>query len=706
MAIRFRRLRDFSRVLPRIYSVTFRFSTVLGTSHESLPEDDLSSFIESTLDDLEGPHHCWLNKEEGKHFSKSGVFLVLIGTFADSSTLGFYPAVMFEKVKALQRRYPTLNVIGFQPNSSILSETVRTCLIEIAMKEFITFPILLSSKDFAEMTDRSCFLVFKGSKSPFLWYEKDVDLGIMDRVIKELVQQSENHMPMTNPKSTWVKQIEFIKEPYACSFLRNLLLYFPGCISVDERGNRLFLSDINHHRIIIFDSNGKIVDCIGSAPGFEDGEFESAKLMRPAALFYHAIEDCLYIVDSENHAVRRADMERRVLETLYPTYNANKRVSSLWSWIVNKLGIQRDDNTKLEDVNAVPFLFPWHLIKSSDNDLIIFDRSFETLWVMDLASGVIKETIKGCPRISELFGEMMLEKSSLLKQIPGDWDPYASLLSSLATIQDHVVICDTAGQRLLKFNQESGLISTFNFSNFGILGLPYWLSFPLERVYDVDDAMSRVHIDHAESFSLLPGRVEIQLNIEIPEDVELVEPLQEGCVWRQARGAATEASGAENKEASIEKVGVAQQWYDELDNLAFATPEAELSAEEENISCENTEEGLCIDCAVHTSPGTSEVIIFAALYLRLKRNPDKKSDDEEEKNAARIVDILNPRIDERMGREQCIQFLKKSNRDPGELIFIKPLHVRLNFDTHDHPKADNSKDIILTDSSIEVNVSL
>lgn len=38
---------------------------------------------------------------------------------------------------------------------------------------------------------------------------------------------------------------------------------------------------------------------IGSSPGFEDGEFEMAKLMRPAASFYDSSEDCLYFVDSE-----------------------------------------------------------------------------------------------------------------------------------------------------------------------------------------------------------------------------------------------------------------------------------------------------------------------------------------------------------------------------------------------------------------------
>jgi len=38
---------------------------------------------------------------------------------------------------------------------------------------------------------------------------------------------------------------------------------------------------------------------IGSSPGFEDGDFESAKLRRPAGSYYNATEDCLYFLDSE-----------------------------------------------------------------------------------------------------------------------------------------------------------------------------------------------------------------------------------------------------------------------------------------------------------------------------------------------------------------------------------------------------------------------
>lgn len=39
-------------------------------------------------------------------------------------------------------------------------------------------------------------------------------------------------------------------------------------------------------------------------------------------------------------------------------------------------------------------------------------------------------------------------------------------------------------------------------------------------------------------------------------------------------------------------------------------------------------------------------------------------------------------------------------------VFLKPMHVRVRFDTMDHPKGDNSRDVILTDSSAQVNVSL
>ena len=53
---------------------------------------------------------------------------------------------------------------------------------------------------------------------------------------------------------------------------------------------------------------------------------------------------------------------------------------------------------------------------------------------------------------------------------------------------------------------------------------------------------------------LFIGRVDIRLNVTVPEDTELLEQLQEGCIWRQARGVASLALEAEEVTGPLEKV--------------------------------------------------------------------------------------------------------------------------------------------------------
>lgn len=420
----------------------------------------------------------------------------------------------------------------------------------------------------------------------------------------------------------------------------------------------------------------------------------------------------------KNHAIRRADMESRTVETVYPKPKDDKTKGGPLSWIVDKLWSTKVVPSNSEEIDSKLLLYPWHLLKSLDNDLFVLNRSFETLWIMDLSSGLIKEVVKDSAKIIEICGPLILETSSLLKEIPSSSLPqriatkfsfdgisHAGLVSSVASFQDNIVICDSDGQVVLKYNKNSRSMSSFEFSKFGILGLPYWLVSPMESAYASGFGVSGVHADHIQHFSLLPGRIDILIKVEIPEDTELVEPLDDGCIWRQTRGTATETLGAENKAESIEKVGVAQQWYDELDELASLTQQ-ELNAEEDNNSDAKVQDGkICIDCAVNTSPGTSEVIINAALYLRFKR-PQNQRDDSKKQQAARLADALNPCGNDNFQKDACAQILLISEKTPEEFVFLRPLHVRLKINSRDHPKAENSKDIILTESSIEVNVSL
>ncbi|KAK1420599.1 hypothetical protein QVD17_22318 [Tagetes erecta] len=688
---------------------THRFSSVPESRNVPRSEIDLlSTLIRSSLNKIEGPSHFWLNRSATtKDLSgEDGVYLVVSGAFGEDSTF------MLEKAKSLQQRYPSLNVMGFL---LCRSDGIHSHLAKIVMSEYITFPILVSNKSISEIPDRVGYILFKGMEGPLLLHEKDVEIEILETTIKDLiVQQKEKPGLLHNLRGTWVKPLDAFKEPYLCSPLQNLLLYFPGCIEVDEVNERLFLSDINHHRILVFDGNGKILDSIGSSPGFEDGEFESSKIMRPAALFYHGSDNCLYFVDSENHAIRRADMDSRSVETFYPKPSSYKTKSGMLSWIMDKLWSTKDFSSISEEVYSdLPF-HPWHLLKSLENDLFILSRSFETLWIMDLSSGLIKEVVKGSAKILEICGPLVLDKSSILKEIPSNSLPQnmankisiegspAGLVSSVATFQDNIVICDSDGQVVLKYNKKSKSVSTFDFSNFGVLGLPYWLVSPMESTYAAGFGVSGVHVDHIQHFTLLPGRIDIKINVEIPEDTELVEPLVEDCIWRQTRGTATETSVAKNKAESTEKIGVAQQWYDELDDLASLT-QKELDTDVDTISDAKVQDGkISIDCAVNTSPGTSEVIINAALYLRIQNS----TSNSKKQQLARLLHISNLGEKDSFQTEACVQILSTSKKTPEEFVFLRPLHVRLKINSLDHPKAENSKDIILTDSFVQVDVSL
>ncbi|CAA7017137.1 unnamed protein product [Microthlaspi erraticum] len=703
-----------------------------SSSSSSSPHADLLSYVRASLDKLEGPSHHWLNRDTGNKqlFKEKGTYVLLAGDLLNGTS---DHSRFFDKLKLLQQRSHGVCFMGIHFSDQARIADDRTALAELIVKEYLTFPVLLSEKEFPKSSGEEVrFIVLKDFKNPVIYQEKDLDIASISKALDSLTQDTEKSKSVKLFTNTWSKQADAIKEPHFSSFLQDLLLYFPGCISADEVGDRLFLSDSNHHRIIIFDNSGKILDSIGCFPGFEDGEFESAKMLRPAATLYDKEEDCLYIVDSENHAIRRANIKTRVVETVYP--KVIKKSGGIWSWMMEKMGLGKDDDAtvdadaKSEESDAHSLMFPWHILKRDNDSLLVINKSFSKLWIVNLASGEIEEVVEGFPGIMEVCGELMTEKLSVLKHLPSNWlqqqtkaissckeQPNASLLSSFTEFGDEIVMTDIAGQRVLKLNTESGARSSIQFSNIGILGLPYWLSIPLERVFNLANGVQEAHVSHTHELRLLPGKISIRLNIEIPKGTELVEPIQESCVWRQARGAINDVSSAGSAaEQPSEKVGVSQQWYDELDSLAKEIANPELAEEEEEqeedinpSEIESEDDGrIHIDCIINTSPGTSELIVYAALYLRLAKNEETESASQEEL-ARRVAEILKPtRNMTTMNEDLFVEVLLKSKRQVRDIVFVKPMHVRIKLDSKDHPKADNSRDVILTDSSAQVDVSL
>jgi len=93
------------------------------------------------------------------------------------------------------------------------------------------------------------------------------------------------------------------------------LLRFPGKVLADAAGQRLFIADSTHNRVLVCTIDGRIEQIIGSGEdGFLDGSFETARLRKPQGMAVDG--DTLYIADTENHSLRVADLKSQQVTTL------------------------------------------------------------------------------------------------------------------------------------------------------------------------------------------------------------------------------------------------------------------------------------------------------------------------------------------------------------------------------------------------------
>jgi sugar lactone lactonase YvrE/peroxiredoxin len=90
-------------------------------------------------------------------------------------------------------------------------------------------------------------------------------------------------------------------------------LSFPGRLVVS--GNKLFIADSGHNRILVTSRNGVVLRQYGSASeGFLDGNGEAAAFNNPQGMVL--VDDFLYVADTGNHAVRRIHVRTDDVDTI------------------------------------------------------------------------------------------------------------------------------------------------------------------------------------------------------------------------------------------------------------------------------------------------------------------------------------------------------------------------------------------------------
>jgi DNA-binding beta-propeller fold protein YncE len=92
-------------------------------------------------------------------------------------------------------------------------------------------------------------------------------------------------------------------------------LLYPGKVHADAAGDRLFIADTSHNRIVVTSTSGRLIETIGSGiQGDGDGIFSQARFNRPQGLALDA--DMLYVADTGNDQIRAIDFQARAVHTL------------------------------------------------------------------------------------------------------------------------------------------------------------------------------------------------------------------------------------------------------------------------------------------------------------------------------------------------------------------------------------------------------
>jgi len=144
-------------------------------------------------------------------------------------------------------------------------------------------------------------------------------------------------------------------------------LRFPGKVLADEAGARLFIADSNHNRIVVTQLDGRVLETIGSgAIGAANGGYAGASFNKPQGMALNG--KTLYVADTENHLLRKIDLERKRVVTI-----AGLGHQGRMGWPgIDERGAEETDRARLPKRFVGP---PKETALNSPWDLCIHDES-------------------------------------------------------------------------------------------------------------------------------------------------------------------------------------------------------------------------------------------------------------------------------------------------------------------------------------------
>lgn len=273
------------------------------------PQNPFPNAVEVPAGILEGGTE-WMNTSQPLDLKdlKGKIVLLDFWTYCCINCMHVLP-----DLKYLEEKYPNeLVVIGVH-SAKFENEKVSQSIRDAILRYEIQHPVVNDSemliwRKFGTRAWPTLALVdpegrYAGSQSG------EGNRELFDTVIQKLIEY--HRWKGTLDETPIVFQSEASKAPPTP-------LRYPGKVLVDPAGQRLFVTDSNHNRIVISDLQGTVVQVIGSGQaGRRDGSFQDAQFFRPQGTCL--VDEILYVADTENHLIRRINLQTQQVETLAGT---------------------------------------------------------------------------------------------------------------------------------------------------------------------------------------------------------------------------------------------------------------------------------------------------------------------------------------------------------------------------------------------------
>ncbi len=269
---------------------------------------------------------------------------------------------IFPQLRRLERKYANeLMVIGVH-SAKFPNEKDKDNLYNAVKRYELEHPVI-NDAEFQVWQEYACrawpTLMFIDPEGKVIGkHEGELSYPDFDRLIGGMVEEFDRQGWLTRQPVAYTRE----REPETA-------LSFPGKVLADGAGDRLFIADSNHNRIVVASLDGAVKTVIGSGvEGLEDGDFASARFNHPQGMAQAG--ELLYVADTESHAVRQVDLAAGRVATIAGNGNQGMRRSGLGPG-------------RTVELNS-----PWDLVYHQDK-LYIAMAGCHQLWMLTLADGEI-----------------------------------------------------------------------------------------------------------------------------------------------------------------------------------------------------------------------------------------------------------------------------------------------------------------------------